>query len=124
MRCLWRNKRQFYYALWQGKGEITDEDGNIVETGIPQYSEPVPMLANISVSEGKAFQESLSVEMFGIDIDYDKVIVTADMDCPIEESSVLWINRTPDEGQYDHIVTRISKSINSIAIAIKKVDVS
>lgn len=109
--------------------ETVDEDGNIVETNVPVYSDPVKIRANVSVAEGQRFVESTSAQMFGLAIDYDKVIVLDDVNCPIEESSVLYIDKSPyaDDGTltaYDYRVTRISKSLNSISIAVKRVDVS
>ena len=60
---------------------------------------------------------------------YDKVIVTDDMDCPIDENSVLFVDREPEtslDGDllYDYVVRRVSKSLNYISIAISKVRVS
>ena len=129
MKCLVRNKQTLYYRLWEGVQETVDEDGNIVETNVPVYSDPVKIRANVSVAEGQRFVESTSAQMFGLAIDYDKVIVLDDVNCPIEESTVFYIDKTPyaDDGSitaYDYRVTRISKSLNSISIAVKKVDVS
>ena len=124
MKCLWRNKRTLYYATWEGMRETVDEDGNILETNGPIYSDPKSWSANISIEEGQRFVQSVGVEMFGLDIEYDKIIVTDNMKCPITESSVLWIDKKPTEGAYNYRVTRISKSLNSISIAVKRVEVS
>ena len=129
MKCLVRNKQTLYYRLWEGMQETVDEDRNIVETNVPLYSDPVKIRANVSVAEGQRFVESTSTQMFGLAIDYDKVIVLDDVNCPIEESTVLYIDKSPyaDDGSltaYDYRVTRISKSLNSVSIAVKKVDVS
>lgn len=120
MKTLKRNQRQFWYCLQNESEEMTDEYGN-PSIG---YDEPVQMKANVSEATGYA-----QMQQFGIIDDYNKVIVTDDMNCPITESSVLFIDKEPEHdssGQplYDYIVKRISKSLNSISIAVKKVSVS
>ena len=61
--------------------------------------------------------------MFGGLENYDKVIVTDWMDCPINEQTVLWIDKTPNDGEHDYIVRRVARSLNSISIAVSKVKV-
>ena len=146
MKTLVRNKQKFYYALYVGSEPITDEYGN--ETGEPivEYSEPVEMWANISPTTGLS-----QTEQFGNLDSYDKVIVTDDLNCPIDEHSVLFleiepetttaatheviesntvlgndeiVQKTEEVPKYDYIVKRVAKSLNSISIAIRKVDVS
>lgn len=115
MRCLVRNKRKFYYALYQGRTEIMD---GTYETGEYEnsYSTPVECFANISPATGNS-----RIEQFGNDLQYDKVIVMEDTD--MDENSVLWVDVTPPSS-FDYIVKRIAKSLNSVSIAISKVNVS
>lgn len=141
MRCLNRNKTAFFYALYIGKKPIVDEDGN--ESGEYQtvYSEPVRMDANISPANG-----STQAEPFGSSVQYDKVIVTDDTDCPIDEQSVMFIDNVSDtvlhdeygnilcteadaplqilDFQFDYIVKKVARSQNSISYAISRVDAS
>lgn len=148
MRALERNKREFWYCLFDPtvRHAVIDENGN--ETGeiIPHYETDVSMRANISPATGSA-----QTELFGNLENYDKVIVTTDMGCPIDEHSVLFVEKEPEyvtvatheivegtvqnpdssivvvtyqEPKYDYIVKRVAKSLNSISIAIRKVDVS
>ena len=124
MRCLMRNKSTFYYSLYLGKVAVVDQEGNETGETKPSFSTPVRMKANISASSGDA-----QVEQFGTAISYDRVIVTEEMDCPIDENSVLCVESSPSydsDGnlKYDYIVTKVAKSINSISIAISKVKVS
>ena len=79
MKCLERNKTEFYYALFVDDEPGKDEYGN--ESGEPRiiYSEPVLAKANISPATGVS-----QVEQFGKDLKYDKVIVLDDTDCPID----------------------------------------
>lgn len=126
MKALLRNKSTFHYCLFVGEVLVIDDDG--YETGEKSlsYQPAVEMKANISPATGSA-----QIEQFGSFISYDKVIVTDDMSCPIDEHTVLFVDKEPeykDEEQtqpiHDYIVKRIAKSLNSISIAISKVEVS
>lgn len=139
MRCLNRNKRPFYYCQYLSKVSYVDEYGNESGEQIATYSDPVKMFANISQATGIS-----NTEQFGTLENYDKVLVTDNMNCPIDEHSVLFVDKMPeyvsvvthvptavttvDEIRnvpvFDYTVTRVAKSLNSISIAIKKVDVS
>lgn len=101
-----------------------DDYGN--ETGSPRvlYGEPVEMKANVSQATGIS-----NTEQFGNLENYDKVIVTDDVNCPIDENSVLFIDKEPEysldgDPMYDYTVRRVAKSINSVSIAVRKVNVS
>ena len=123
MRCLKRNERSFWYCLYNDETEVIDEYGNATGEPNPIYDEPVEMEANISPATGQS-----NTEMFGNLDSYDKVIVSCDMNCPIDEHTVLFIDKEPEFGLdgiplYDYIVKRVAKSLNSISIAIRKVDV-
>jgi hypothetical protein len=124
MKCLERNKTEFYYALFVDDEPGKDEYGN--ESGEPRiiYSEPVLAKANISPATGVS-----QVEQFGKELKYDKVIVLDDITCPIDENSVLFVDKQPekdDDGNllFDYIVKKVARSLNSVSIAISKVAVS
>ncbi|MBQ5679684.1 MAG: hypothetical protein IIV44_07200 [Rikenellaceae bacterium] len=124
MRGLVKNEQLFYYSLYREKTQLNDRDGYFTGDYGITYSDPAPMRANISPARGTA-----QTEQFGTGIDYDKVIVTCDMTCPIDENSVLFVDKAPaknanGEYVYDYVVTKIAKSLNSISIAIKKAAVS
>lgn len=139
MKCLNRNKRAFYYCLYAGKTPIVDEYGNETGESIITYEDPVQMYANVSQATGQS-----NTEQFGNLENYDKVVVTEDLNCPIDENSVLFVDKEPEFTNvlthtvtaittndttvsvpvYDYTVRRVAKSLNSVSIAIKKVDVS
>lgn len=123
MRTLKRNKRQFFYCLYLGETELTDSDGNYTGETAIGYETPVECWANISPATGQS-----DTEMFGNLTDYDRVIVSDDTALPIDENTVLFIDSTPTDGAgadgYDYTVRRVAKSLNSVAIAIRKVNVS
>ena len=57
------------------------------------------------------------------------MIVTDDLLCPIDENTVLFIDKEPgytEDGTplYDYIVKRVARSLNSISYAVSKVSVS
>lgn len=139
MKCLHRNKRPFYYCLYKGEIELLDEYGNLSGEKIVTYEDDVMEMANISTATGQS-----NTEQFGNLENYDKVIVIDDLDCPIDENSVLFIDKEPEYKDaeyneqtaititgatvkvpvYDYIVRRVAKSLNSISIAVSKVKVS
>lgn len=124
MKTMERNKVPFWYLLYDRKEAVKNEDGN--ETGDYRvvYKEAVFQRENISAATGSA-----QVEQFGNFISYDKVIVTDDLCCPIDENTVLFIDKEPEYDEdgnplYDYIVKRVAKSLNSISYAVSKVNVS
>lgn len=123
MRCLKKNKQTFYYYLYGGKQPVTDEDGYLTGENAVTYLEPVECKANISAGSGDA-----QVELFGTNITYDKVIVLDDINCPIDTNSLLCLDIAPqpytlgETPEHDYIVKAVAKSLNSISIAISKVN--
>lgn len=149
MRTLNRNKQKFTYCLLSDNGfNIVDENNNRTGEIVAEYSDGIEMSANISPATGASKND-----IFGDLDDYDKVIVTDDMSCPIDETSVLFIDNEPDYASrdiryvvlvympgesnpreiyvtaqlktplYDYVVKRVAKSLNSISIAVSKVRV-
>lgn len=142
MRCLSRNKRSFHFCLYKGTELLLDEYGNETSESVVLYENAMCMSANISAATGYA-----QTEQFGNLDNYDKVIVTADINCPIDENTVLFIDKRPEytevtsyqedtsnPGTYipkaytvprhDYVVRRVARSLNSVSIAVSKVTVS
>ena len=121
MRCLTRNKRAFYYALYSGQTEIIDEYGNVTGEYSVQYSDPIKMFSNVSAAQGE-----MQTRQFGESETYDKVIVLDDPKCPIDEYSILWVDTRPEvvDGvttPHDYVVKKVARSLNGVSIAISKV---
>lgn len=143
-----RNDTDFWYCRLNPDVQhaVIDENGH--ETGeiIPHYEEAEAYYANVSPATGQT-----QIEQFGTLDGYDRVIMTADTACPIDENTVLFLDREPEyteiqtheiiEGnalyaddeivevtyrlpKYDYIVRRVAKSLNSVSIAVRKVTVS
>lgn len=126
MKCLRKNMRQFWYALYEKDEETKDAEGNYTGLYKPVYTPPRLMSANISAARG-----TTNEQLFGVDISYDKTIATSDIGCPIRETSILWIDNAPvidsdgsTDTPWDYTVSSVAKSINSITYAVKKVDIS
>lgn len=135
MRGLKRNQKTLYYQIYQSNIPVyeMDLDGNIVTdpvTGEPLltgetkvgYAAPVQFRANVSVARGES-----SSDPFGIDLSYDKTMVSCDMTLPIDELSVLFVDKKPEfdaggnlANTADYKVVKVAKSLNSLLIAIKK----
>ena len=126
MRCLARNKRLFYYATLDSETPHEDEWGNVTSEYDPHYGKPVESYGNISPAHNVD-----TVNMFGVELKYDKSLVMCPADVPIDEYCVLWVDTMPTLKQdgstdtpHDYVVRRIARSINSVTIALAKVDVS
>ena len=124
MRLMKRNLTPIFYCLYEGKQPLLDEDG--YETGEYKvgYGEPVKLLCSVSPATGYA-----QVNVFGNLESYDKVLITDDMDCPIDENSFLFVDKEPEFSEdgralFDYGVKRVAKSLNLISYAISKVTVS
>lgn len=134
MRCLLRNMRDFYFAVYTGKNEIEDEYGNKTGEYEVVYSNPTKCKGNISAAQGE-----VQSRQFGDSESYDKVIVLDDVDIPLDEYSILWVDTSPlidmtgalvlsEDGEvvtpHDYIVKKVARSLNGVSIAISKVQVN
>lgn len=127
MKTLLRNLRTFWYCLYDGKVELEDEDGNVTGDYAVQYQDPVALRGNISTARG-----TVQDEVFGQDISYDRVIILDDPNCPIDENTVLFVDKEPEmvsDGTvsrplFDYVVRRVARSLNSVAYAIERADVT
>ena len=133
MVCMSRNKSRFFYALYVSKEQGTDDWGNPTGGVDITYGDPQECRANVSAAKGET-----QTRQFGESENYDKVIVMVGSAPPIDEYSILWIDRVPkldengalalnDEGEvitpHDYIVKKVARSLNSVSIAISKVNV-
>lgn len=119
MRTLERNKQTIYYALYEGKEPLTDEYGSPTGEYEVLYSEPVFLKINVSAARGE-----YSTRQFGEMENYDKILVTDDINLPISETSILWIDSLDTTKPHDYIVKKVARSLNSVSYAVSKVSVS
>jgi len=122
MRLLDRNKQTIYYALYNGRGMLTDSEGNYTgEVGIT-YSEPVKVRAYVRATQGSwTIASDSTMNQFGLDIDYDRTIQLEGTDWDIREDTVLWIDDLDTSHPYDYIVKRIGTYFDHTTLAVKKV---
>lgn len=127
MRSLNRNKQRIYYSLYSSKTPILDEYGNQTGEYETTYATPVALDINVSAARGTS-----DVEQFGINLNYTKSMVTNDLNCPIDETTRLWVGKDAFETveevttvtPHNYVVVSVAKSINSITYAIKEVSVT
>lgn len=121
MRSLKRNQQPFWYCLFKEKAPVLDSNNQKTGEYLLKYYQPIQLRGSISAERG-----SSQIELFGDFQDYDRVIIIDNPNCPIQEDSVLFVDKdvTFDSDNvplYDYIVKRKAKSINSVAYAIRKV---
>lgn len=119
MRDLRRNQIKVYYSNYEKSTELIDEYGNSTGQYEITYSKPEMIIISVSASKG-----SVDNQPFGNLLDYDRVLITSNMNCNIDENTVLWIDNLDTEKPHDYIVKKVARSINQIQIAVKKVTVS
>ena len=125
MQGLSKNKRSFWYALYERSQPLTDEYGREVGE-MSVYSKPIKAVGNISAARGSAEHDT-----FGINAVYTKTINPMPLDCPITETSILWIDIEPELNEYgntttahDYVVSQVAESLNHKAYAISRVEVT
>lgn len=126
MRALHRNKIRIFYANYRDKEPLKDEYGNLTGEYKVLYTNPIAVCANVSAARGEA-----TTRQFGDEERYDRVIVLDDPKFPIAATSLLWIDTLPEiaedgstETPHDYIVKQVATSLNSVSIAVSKVNVS
>jgi hypothetical protein len=95
----------------------SDEWGNTVD--VKDYGKPTKAQLSISANKG-----SISAQAFGTDLNYDREMSTHDMGCPIDEYTRLWLDGRAVDDSHNYEVVAVSKSLNCIRYAIRRVDVS
>lgn len=123
MRSLKKNKNTLYYALYNGKEEVVDENGDFTGEYIIGYSAPVVFYANISAGKGSA-----QADIFGVNVDFTRTISTTDLSLPITETSLVWYETKPkilEDGRADpesadyKVAAPPAVGLNELIIALK-----
>lgn len=122
-----RNKQDLWYSLKIRTEEVRDEQTGLL-TGEHRviYAEPVETRMSMSISSGAnnlGSQGMVTLDPYGITTAYTHRMVTHDMNCPINEESLIWIGRTPTDGAHNFKVVRVARSLNHIIYYVKEVDV-
>lgn len=117
MRVVNRNRRPVAYAFYEGTTELTDENGNFTGEFQVNYSDPIRALMNVSGGRGQA-----NVRLFGIGSEFDRTIVTDDLETPFSTDTVFWIETDPDNDPFDYRVVRVARTINQVVLGLTEVD--
>ena len=92
MRNVCRNERQMWYATYDGLTDVLDANGDIAGQR-ESYSEPVEFWAVLSPSKGVAgFGGTSYPSFYGVNVDCDRRIMTAELDLPIDETTLIWLD--------------------------------
>lgn len=127
-----RNKVTIYFANNIGDTMLTDSSGDFTLEYAQGYENPRKL--RINVSEAKSRMDRLAsttyIDPYGLELGYNKVLATSDMNNGIQDGAIFWIDRLPvlkNDGStdtpFDYECVQIKKSLNNILIAVKKVDV-
>ena len=127
-----RNKVTIYFANNIGDTMLTDSSGDLTLEYAQGYENPRKL--RINVSEAKSRMDRLAsttyIDPYGLELGYNKVLATSDMNNGIQDGAIFWIDRLPvlkEDGStdtpFDYECVQIKKSLNNILIAVKKVDV-
>ncbi len=118
MRGLNKNKRLIYYALRTGETAILDEYGNETGESAPTYSDPVALYCSVSAAQGED-----AVQAFGNFTGYSRTLCVADVNCPINEDSIVWFG-VQSTAPHNYIVVLKADSKNGILYALQEVTVT
>lgn len=116
MRDCKKNQQSVWYALCN-VSKSSDEWGNTVD--VMGYGQPQEMKVSVSANKGEAFAQA-----FGTELNYDREMSTHDMSCPVDEYSHLWLDGRSTSQTHNYEVAAVSKSLNCIRYAIRRVNVS
>jgi hypothetical protein len=121
MKTLKRNHITIYYALAETETDTYDEYGNL--TGSPHitYGDPIRTRMVWGARSG-----GISVTAHGLEENYSQVLMTDDTSCPMTIGSIVWIHKTPMDGQgnavpHTHVVAAVVPTFNSITYRLQEV---
>lgn len=134
MRGQFRNMRPFWYANFVGNVSETDENGRYTARPVAKYTKPVKAWANISTTTGitnNNIAGRTETEHFGVNLVYNAVINPVQLDFPMDEYSICWLDHEPvikkdgsTDTPHDHYVHRVAVSLNSKAYLLTRVGVN
>ena len=124
MRLLRRNLTPVYYCLFDHREQILDEDGNW--TGEWDYIYKDPVREDMVQAPNRGY---IHADFYGRMDSYDKTLVCANMDCPIDEETMLYINKEPEYDangrpiNFNYSVRNVAPGINTIRYFVMGVQV-
>lgn len=119
MRCLARDKSTVWVSLYEESVEELDEQGRRTGNHVAVRSEPFEVRASVSAARGSVYEDA-----FGQSVNYDRSVLIEDVDTPISESTVMWIDADPAVDEWDYKVSAIARTPNVVKVAVKRREVS
>lgn len=121
MHCCERNKQTLWYSKYTGKTAVVDDYGCMTGEYVEAYSNPVKVRMVVSPASRQTI-----LNPFGIQTPYSHTAITEDMNCEMDEESVVWMGIVPDSDESaetaNYRVVGVARSLNHIAYALKRVD--
>lgn len=135
MHVLGRNKQYLYYANPSGIQYVTDSNGFKTGERSITYSTPVKVRMSMAISSGAnnlGSQGMAELMRYGITTGYTHRAITDDMNCPMNEESLVWYKTEPTKEvdgvtvnvPANFMVVRKSQSLNHVIYYLKEVDLS
>lgn len=129
MRNQARNERRMWYALFVSKSEEVDENGDYTGDPVIKYTKPVEFWAVISPGRGynAGFAGTLRQQIYGVELDVERRIMTTDLTLPITETSLIWLTEPNvlEDGSADpesadfSVTSRPADGLNFLSIPVK-----
>lgn len=135
MHVLERNKQYLWFANPTGEEYVTDANGFKTGERRITYTTPERVKMSMAISSGAnnlGSQGMAELERYGVTTGYTARAVTDDMNCPMNEESLVWyhiqpaeeINGETVEHPHNFKVVRKAQSLNHLIYYLKEVDVS
>ena len=122
MRTLQRNKRDIWYALYNGVTDAVDDDGNYTGEQVVSYGTPTAARMNVSGGRGQA-----EIELFGVDNPFTHTAVTDDLTTNFTTDTIWWFGIEPgptaEYVPHNFRCTGLSRTINQLVIALEEISV-
>jgi len=144
VRILSRNKQKLWFSNPYGIDPVVDENGHRTGEKNNLYGKPIKARMSLAISSGAnnlGSQGMADLEPYGVTTGYTHRATTEDMNCPMNEGSIIWTesldetlweDMTEEEfsEQMDELlpayrfrVVRKAKSLNHLIYYLKEVDV-
>lgn len=118
MRLPFINKQKVYYALYEGKTALVDDEGNPTGEYSVQYGEPEQICLNVGPAKYTAQQTE-----FGIHDGATIQLTTANRSVPWDTKTVWWLG-VETEAPHNYETLSISRSKSACVIRLREVAVS
>lgn len=120
------------FANPNGETMLTDSEGYMTGEKVVSYTAPQTVKAFVSANSGGA-----TLNAFGFDEQYDKMLMIADKTCNIEEGAVVWLGTTTTltptstegkytVGAYPYLVKKVgyAKCLSYLPVGLSKASAS